>query len=132
MEKAGLKKIFDKTDGYCHICHKKLQFRDYGILWQVEHSKPKAKGGTDHLNNLFAAHSKCNIEKGVSNSASARKKYGKTRAPYSKMKKSSMQRDNTTAGSVIGGIIGIIAGPVGVAIGATIGGIIGNDSSPKV
>lgn len=26
-----LRKIYDKTDGYCHICHKKLAFSNHGI-----------------------------------------------------------------------------------------------------
>jgi hypothetical protein len=58
MEKERLRKIFRKTDGFCHICHRKLNFANHGIggtngAWHVEHSKAKASGGSDHLNNLF-------------------------------------------------------------------------------
>lgn len=31
--------------------------------WTVDHSKPRAKGGTDHLNNLQAMNWKANIQK---------------------------------------------------------------------
>ncbi|MES9868042.1 MAG: HNH endonuclease [Candidatus Thiodiazotropha sp. LLP2] len=64
-----LNKIFEKTRGKCHLCHKQLAFKNYGVIgnhgaWEIEHSKPKSKGGTDHLNNLFPACIRCNREKG--------------------------------------------------------------------
>lgn len=31
--------------------------------WQIDHSKPKAKGGTDHLNNLQPLQTKANQKK---------------------------------------------------------------------
>jgi hypothetical protein len=45
-----LNRIYDRTNGYCHICHKKLSFVNYAQYgwrgaWEVDHSKPKAKGG---------------------------------------------------------------------------------------
>lgn len=132
-----LNKIYDKTDGNCHICHRTLSFSNYGIhgakgAWHVEHSVPKAKGGTDHLNNLYAACIKCNLDKGTSHTKTARGWNGNTRAPYSKEKKEKIRNNNATGGAVIGGTIGaLIGGPVGGIIGAAIGAAIGNDSSPK-
>ena len=32
--------------------------------WNVDHSKPQAKGGTDHLNNLQPRNSRANFAKG--------------------------------------------------------------------
>ena len=53
-----LDKLFDKTSGKCHICHKVLCFTNFGAIglrgaWEIEHSVPKSCGGTDHFNNLL-------------------------------------------------------------------------------
>jgi hypothetical protein len=50
FNEAELNQIYDRTTGRCHICHKKLAFRNYGAVgvraaWEVEHSIPQAKGG---------------------------------------------------------------------------------------
>lgn len=67
--KERLRRIYDKTGGYCYHCYKKLAFTNYGWhplkgAWEVEHSKPVSQGGTDHLNNLFPSCLKCNRKKG--------------------------------------------------------------------
>ena len=133
---SHLRKIYSKTDGQCHICRKKLHFFNYGKHstkgdWHIEHSIPRAKGGTDHLNNLYPACIACNCEKGVSSTRSARNQYGNFRAPYSREKKEKIRDDNTSAGLLIGGAIGLIGGPVGFFVGAAIGGIIGNSNYPR-
>ena len=76
-----LNDIFDKTDGYCHICDGKITFSAYGDVyhrkgWEVDHSIPRAKGGTDHLNNLLPAHTSCNRSKGAYSTRTARNWYG--------------------------------------------------------
>ena len=58
-DKTVLRRIYDKTTGRCHICGKRLSLANYGLLgergaWEVEHSNPRAKGGRDHMNNLFS------------------------------------------------------------------------------
>jgi 5-methylcytosine-specific restriction endonuclease McrA len=63
-----LRRIYDRTEGHCHICGKKLSFANYAIssgrgAWEVEHSVAKATGGTNHLNNLFPACITCNRSK---------------------------------------------------------------------
>ncbi len=136
MERERLQKIFRKTDGNCHICHKGLNFLNYGVLgassgWEVEHSKAKSNGGSDRLHNLFPAHITCNREKGTLHTRTARSKHGHTRAPYSKSKKQRIRNNNTAAGTVIGGLVGSLLGPVGAFVGAGIGAAIGNSSSPK-
>jgi 5-methylcytosine-specific restriction endonuclease McrA len=131
-----LNKIYDKTDGHCHICHKKLAFTNYGVhgargAWHVEHSVSKAKGGSDHLNNLYPGCIKCNLEKGTMHTKTARAWNNKSRAPYSAAKKKKIRSNNTVSGAVIGGAAGSIFGPAGTIIGAAIGGAIGNSNSPK-
>jgi 5-methylcytosine-specific restriction endonuclease McrA len=89
---ATLTKIYVRTNGKCHLCHKKLSFTNYGQggakgAWEVEHSIPRANGGTDHLNNLFPAHIGCSREKGTYTSRTARSWNGRTRAPISKERK---------------------------------------------
>lgn len=41
--RSQLRRIYDRTSGYCHLCHKKLAFTNYGRygakgVWEVEHS----------------------------------------------------------------------------------------------
>jgi 5-methylcytosine-specific restriction endonuclease McrA len=137
VERERLQKIFRKTDGYCHICHHKLIFSNYGILgangsWQIEHSIARANGGSNHLNNLYASCISCNIEKGTMHSKTVRFRYGKTRAPFSRSKKELIKTDNMTGGTLVGGTIGLaIGGPVGGLFGGLVGGLIGNSTSPK-
>lgn len=131
-----LRKIYSKTDGNCHICHRKLKFSNHGArgnngAWHIEHSTPKAFGGSDHLNNLYAACIDCNMEKGVLSSRTIRNSYGNTRAPYSKAKKKQIKENNIVTGILVGGLVGRIGGPFGVMLGATIGGLIGAENSPR-
>ncbi len=60
--------VYDKTDGYCYYCGKKLSLKNYGKVgnhgvWEIDHSKPKSKGGTDYLRNLVPACVDCNRDK---------------------------------------------------------------------
>lgn len=137
MEKERLKMIFRKTDGFCHICHRKLIFANHGIrgangAWHIEHSNARANGGTDHLNNLFPACIPCNIEKGTLNTKIIRLRYGTTRAPLSRSKKASAKDEYIFGGAVVGGGIGLVfGGPLGGIICGMIGGLIGDSNSPK-
>lgn len=131
-----LEKVYSKTDGYCHICHKKLSFANYGKYgakgaWHIEHSIAKANGGTDHLNNLYPACISCNLAKGVLDTKVARNYYGQTRAPYSKEKKQKIKTQNTVNGAIGGAIVGSVFGPVGILIGTIAGAAIGENNSPK-
>jgi 5-methylcytosine-specific restriction endonuclease McrA len=72
-EETQLRAIYDRTEGQCHNCRKRLTFRNYGLFgkrgaWEIEHSVAQARGGTDHGNNLFAACISCNRSKGDSSS----------------------------------------------------------------
>src|SRR5438094_2883758 len=112
---ATLRTIYDRTNGRCHLCGKKLSFVNYGrpgrkAPWHVEHSVALARGGTDHLNNLFPACIDCNLDKGTASSRAARGWYGRKRAPLSKAQKESVRKSNAGLGGVIGGLIGVLLG----------------------
>jgi hypothetical protein len=137
MSEDRLNAIYDKTHGCCHICHKKLSYCNYGVRdakgsWQIEHSVPKAKGGTDHLNNLFPACIPCNLEKGVLHTNTVRKRNGVTRAPYSKAKKERIKNDNMLGFGALGFAIGAgVGGPLGGIILAVLGSEFGKKVSLK-
>jgi 5-methylcytosine-specific restriction endonuclease McrA len=128
--------IFDRTDGDCHICGDRLCYSNYARFgsrgaWEVEHSVPLSCGGTNHLNNLFAAHIGCNRSKRACSTRVARAQYGRSRAPYRREKKQQIIRDNTITGGFIGGALGAAGGPWGSAVGAYIGGRIGRGLNPN-
>lgn len=134
FERRG--RIFGRTNGCCHICGKSLAFENYGKLgskgaWQVEHSRPRATGGTDHLNNLFAACIPCNNAKGTVTSRSARAWNGRKRAPLSAERRQAAKSENAAAGAFVGGLLGLVAGPVGALAGALLGGALGEETDPE-
>lgn len=126
-----LNDIYDRTDGRCHLCGKKLSFMNYGKsgrkgAWEVEHSRCRAKGGTDHLCNLFAACIPCNRRKGTYTTKTTRSWHGRTRAPLSKTARKEAQISNRLTGVVIGGLLGTVGGQRGAAAGAAIGLLVGS------
>jgi 5-methylcytosine-specific restriction endonuclease McrA len=130
-----LNRVFDRTSGYCHICGKRLVFSNYGVVgargaWEVEHSIPKCEGGSDHLNNLYAACISCNRQKGKSCTRRARAKYARSRAPLSVKRREQAKSKNAFAGGLLGAALGSVAGPLGVFAGALIGAKHGYDSNP--
>jgi 5-methylcytosine-specific restriction endonuclease McrA len=130
-----LSRIFDRTSGYCHICRRKLAFCNYGIIgargaWEVEHSVPKCEGGTDHLNNLYAACIPCNRQKGRGCTRKARAGYSRTRAPLSVKRREKAKVRRAFGGGLLGAALGSVAGPLGVVAGTLIGAASGYDSDP--
>lgn len=133
--KSHLKVIYQRTDGHCHLCHCKLSFLNYGErgsrgAWEVEHSRARAKGGTDHGNNLKPACIPCNRSKGALTTRTVRGWNGLTRAPLSKAKRQAIRKDNRDACTVIGSTIGLIGGLPGVLIGAAVGALVGDQIRP--
>ncbi|MBI1805043.1 MAG: HNH endonuclease [Ignavibacteriae bacterium] len=60
--------VFEKSVRKCHHCGKQLAWKNYGRRdlrggWEIDHSRPHARGGTDHLNNLVASCWSCNLDK---------------------------------------------------------------------
>ena len=116
-----LNRIFDRTSGCCHICWKKLvrsNYSRFGLAgaWEVEHSIPRAEGGTDHGNNLFPAHITCNRAKGTLSSRTARRRHGRARAPLSRAQRERRKEENTVKGGVLGVVFGLATGGIGAAI----------------
>lgn len=63
-----LSEIYDKTNGYCMYCGKRLAWRNYGVLgtrgaWEVDHGIPLSRGGSDYFRNFWPACIECNREK---------------------------------------------------------------------
>jgi len=125
-------KVYKKTDGCCHICSKKLAKKNYGVIgsrgaWEIDHSIPISKGGSNGLNNLQPCCIKCNRTKGSSSTQSARRKHGKTAAPLSKRQKQVKSKQRVAKGVALGAMIGMVFSPVGAAIGAVVGGTVSSD-----
>jgi len=64
----NLLEIFEKTNGKCRQCRKELVLDNYGKRnarggWEVDHSVPKSKGGTDNPKNLLPLCYLCNFYK---------------------------------------------------------------------
>lgn len=100
--------IFDRTDGCCHLCFAQLAFSNYGRLgtrgaWEVEHSVPRAHGGTDGLNNLYAACIVCNRSKGMRATRVVRGWRGYTAAPFSTAKRGAVRSRNALLAWIIHG-----------------------------
>lgn len=132
-----LQSIFEKTDGDCHICGKKLAWSNYGVTsargaWEVEHSVPKAAGGTDHLNNLFAACIPCNRTKKAGSTRSARANHGRRAAPLSAAKRDERRTENATTGAIVGGLGAFALGASGPAawVVAAVGALAGHAAEP--
>lgn len=131
-----LNRIYDRTNGYCHLCSKKLSFINYASYgargaWEVDHSKPRARGGTNHGNNLYAACISCNRSKRHDSSRAARSRYGQTRAPYSRSKVNEDRSNNQLVGAIAGGILGARFGPGGSVVGAVLGAFFGDQNTPR-
>ena len=136
IDEQRKQKIFEKTDGLCHICRKKLVRKNYGMLghrgaWEVEHSKAQANGGSNHLNNLYPACISCNRSKGASSTTAARRKNGFKAAPLPRKKK--------VKNAWIGGVSGAVAvrillapiGPIGIIAGVVVGALAGANYEPE-
>jgi len=130
-----LSAIYDRTSGYCHICGRKAAFQNYGLTgargaWEVEHSNPRSKGGTNRLNNLYAACITCNREKRASATRTARARTGRTKAPLSVERRKQARRQGAIGGGVLGAAVGSVFGPAGTILGALIGGRTGYKRNP--
>lgn len=72
--------VYDKNDGYCYYCGKRLSFQNYGEngkrgSWQIDHSRAKARGGSNYRRNLVPACIHCNLDKNVSSGTYYKKKF---------------------------------------------------------
>ena len=131
-----INRIFCRTGGQCHICRKRLCFGNHGAIgkrgaWEIEHSRPRSRGGTDHLNNLYAACISCNRSKGNGTTASARSGNGYRAAPLSKQKK----QQNALKWGIAGSLAAFFVPPplrlVALVAGAAAGALLGHDYEPE-
>jgi len=131
-----LEMIFDRTAGRCHICWGTLAFKNYARFgergaWEIEHSNPRSKGGSDRLSNLYAAHITCNREKGAMRTKTARAWNKQTRAPLSRTKRQQKREENMWAGAGVGALSGAaVGGPIGFVIGGIAGAFVGSEIDP--
>ena len=132
-----LSRIFERTDGRCHICHGKLYFGNYGVFgrrgaWEVEHSNPRCNGGSDRLGNLYAAHIVCNRQKGSMTTRTARAWNGRTKAPLSRERKDAIRTENRWGWGSVGALTGAaVLGPPGLLLGAILGALVGDGIQPE-
>jgi 5-methylcytosine-specific restriction endonuclease McrA len=136
FDRATLRHVYDRTSGYCHICHKKLSFVNYAAqgsrgAWEVEHSVPRSLGGSNHLNNLYPACVVCNRAKSNYTTKTARRWNNTTRAPLSRAKKTTLAKHNTIMGGGIGVAVGSAGGPLGALLGGWLGAKIGRAFTPR-
>lgn len=128
---------FGRTDGCCHICGKKLAFKNYGVFgargcWEMEHSNARANGGGEHGNNRYPACISCNREKRDGSTRAARAKHGRTAAPLSAAKKSQRRRRNAVVAGAASGLTAVAlgaSGPVGWLV-AGLGAAVGHGLEP--
>ena len=130
-----LERIYERTEGRCHLCRKKLSRRNYGLLgrrgaWEVEHSTARANGGTDHGNNLYAACIACNRQKGTLSTRAARARNGYTRAPYPKKQRTRNAITGATIGSVALGVLFPQYRLLSWVVGAAVGALAGSKAEP--
>ena len=136
FDRETLNCVYDRTSGYCHICRKKLAFKNYGSFgsrgaWEVEHSNAQANGGSHRLSNLYPACIFCNRSKGAASTRAARAKHGQTRAPLSAQRRKHAKAENAFLGAGSGALLGgKLAGPVGAAIGGVLGALFGHGHNP--
>ncbi len=134
--KADLRTIYDRTSGKCHICGKQLALTNYGLFgergaWEVEHSNARARGGTDRLNNLYAACIACNRSKGAETTRAARAREGRTRAPLSRERRTAAKRENAVLGGALGFLAGAALAGTGLGLlGLGIGALGGYNANP--
>lgn len=127
-----LNEIHDKTDGRCHICRKKLAFTNYGRpgqrgAWEVDHSVPRAAGGTDRWHNLLPACISCNRSKQHGSTRAARSTYGYTSRPKSRAQRQDALVGRAIAGGVSFAAVGAtLAGPPGAFLGVLLGLVVGS------
>lgn len=133
----NLATVFARTTGKCHLCGKQLCFSNYGKpqgrgRWEVEHSIPRSKGGTDHGNNLFASCIPCNRLKGTRSTRYMRAQNGRTRAPYSAKMNAKVRTRNTIGGGLAGlGIaLALSSNPLGLIVWSVTGGAIARSLDP--
>jgi len=72
--------VYDKNNGYCYYCGKRLSFVNYGKngkrgSWHIDHSKARARGGSDYRRNLVPSCIVCNLDKSTLSGSHYKRKF---------------------------------------------------------
>jgi hypothetical protein len=135
-----LERIYDRTNGRCHLCHKKLAFRNYGAFgargaWDVEHSVARATGGLEHANNRYAACVSCNRSKGTRSSRSVRMQNGVRRSPMGLREQKRVRVRNATRAAILAPLAARVfldvKDPKQLAQVAALGALVGHEWDPE-
>jgi len=135
IDDEALHRIFDRTAGRCHLCGRRLARNNYANAgrrgaWEVDHSRARAVGGGDRLQNLFPAHVRCNRSKQAEATRSVRRRHGLRRSPMSRDERRSRRASNSLGGAGLGFLAALILrAPLGPL--ALVGGIIGAAMDPE-
>lgn len=60
--------VYDRTEGYCYYCGKRLSFNNYGAVgargaWEIDHFIPYSRNGAHQVTNFVPACVDCNTRK---------------------------------------------------------------------
>jgi len=131
-----IRAIFERTDGICHLCRRRLALRNYGLegrrgAWEVDHSRAKARGGSDRINNLLPAHIQCNRSKRDSDNTTIRRRHGYVSRPRSRDQKEEIRARNAVlAGGALGVLGRAVGGPGAWLWFGLLGAIVGYNRTP--
>lgn len=105
--------LYDKTAGRCHICRRRLLRGNYGVLrargaWEVDHSRARARGGSNYRRNLLPACIPCNRRKLAGCTRAARRAHGFKRAPISRREMLRRRLRNASAMGTLLGVLGAL------------------------
>jgi len=125
MDVRRRRQIYDRTGGRCHLCDKKLAFKNYGspgarAAWNVDHSRARARGGSDRLSNLLPACISCNSSKQARPNRAIRRRNGVAAKPPSRV-----DRRLTKARKQFGAFGAVVGLAAGGLPGAFVGGVLG-------
>ncbi len=137
-----LNDVYDRTDGDCHLCGKRLAFRNYGTRnldmvgarghWEPDHVKPSSRGGSDRLPNLLPACISCNRSRQDRPYLPIRKRNGAPSRVMSRRGKEAVQVLSAMSGLAGGASVGyLLAGSRGALLGALGGAALGATIDPK-
>ena len=68
VEKVSRKEVYERDNGRCHICGKKVSKKS----WHLDHLIPLIKGGEHSYRNVAVSCPKCNMSKGIKAGAQLR------------------------------------------------------------
>lgn len=68
IEHISRQEVYERDQGRCHICGKKVDPQK----WHLDHLVPLSKGGEHSMRNVAVAHPQCNLSRGATGPAQLR------------------------------------------------------------